>query len=129
MNTTLQPNEKLIHAGEALLRLQDGTLLKGVPQYMAVDNASPTAVSLKANERLIMVGSVHTDRKASEKRFAEALAGRKPERKFDGTPLYIKETVGKYENSLSAGEQKILDGLVDDFMTLFATQVQQAIAE
>ena len=127
MTTTLNPNKKLIHAGDALMRLPSGELLKGTPQYTTVDITAPdAAVTLKSNERLIMVGSVHTDRKASEKRFAEAAAGRKVQSKFDGVPLYIKETVEKDGSGLSAGERKILDELVCDFMTLFAAQEQAA---
>jgi len=119
----LNANKKLINAGEAMMRMADGTIMRGVPQYTLTEKSAPgAAVPLRKNERLVMIGSVHADRKASEKRFAEALAGRKVKPKFDGTPLYIKEAIGSSDSVLSSGEQKALNELVGDYMALFAAQ-------
>lgn len=80
-----------------------------------------TATPLKANERLVLVGTVHADRKAAETRFAEAMAGRSHPR-GDGKPLYAKEVVSEHGNlsGLTAGERKMCDAIISDFIALFA---------
>jgi hypothetical protein len=86
------------------------------------DKADPASVAvLRENERLIMAGTLHTDRQAAEERFAAALEGR-ANPYADGTPLYIKEaTENKNKNGLSAGEIKACDLLVDELIAAFVS--------
>jgi hypothetical protein len=76
----LGKNERLVYAGEIALRAPDGRVLPAVPQYEIViaDNADPAntanTAALQENERLVMVGTVHSRKTPS-----------------DVKPLYIKE--------------------------------------
>ena len=79
MITFLKPNERLICAGMTAFRAPDGKPLEAAPQYIIVpaDKADVArTVELRGNERLIAAGTIHSDRKAAEDRYAEALAGR-----------------------------------------------------
>ena len=125
MITTLKPNERLVPAGETAFRAPDGTPLPGEPQYTIADGTEPAAaaVALQADERLVMVGSVHTDRKASMARYELAKAG-KNRPTFDGRALYVKEAVcgGDKPGGLSAAGRKVCDGLVGDLLSEFIAQ-------
>jgi len=112
VNGLLQPNERLVCVGKTALRAPDGTPLEGVPQYMIVqaDKADPAAVeALRENERLIVAGTVHTDHRAAEARFAALQAGREYQPPEDGTPLYIIEPAENVNRKtrLSAAEEKV----------------------
>ena len=120
----LQPNERLVHAGQTALRAPDGTPLENVPQYMIVpaDEADPASVvELKDSECLVVAGTVHNARKAAEDRFAAAKVGHACPC-ADGTLLYIKDAASYVDKrtGLSAGEEKACEALVGDMLAAFA---------
>jgi len=124
MTEFLQQHERIVYAGKTALRAPDGTPLEAVPQYMivSVDEADPASVCvLRENDRLVMVGTVHADRRAAEERYAAMLEGRACPR-ADGVPIYIKESAENInaKSGLSLEEEKACKPLVDDLVAAFA---------
>ncbi len=126
----LNDNQRLVYAGETALRAPDGTPLPSVPQYMIVsaDEADPTCVvELKENERLIVVGTIHNGKKAAEERFAALKMGQVQTAKKDCTPLYIKENANNInpKSRMSVGEEKACEPLIEDLVSVFASQMRE----
>jgi len=86
-----------------------------------------TAASLSKEERLVIAGTIHTDRMGAEKRFLAAQKGR-TQPIADGQPIYMKESAGEFGKSsvLSVGEQKVCDSLIDDLMEVYSAQREAA---
>ena len=132
--TSLPKNYRLVRAGTTAFRSHIGELLPAVPQYRIVpaEEADPalTAV-LQDDEALVMAGTIHTDKKAAEERFAALKAGRECDtHKEHGTPLYIKENMSNInpQTHLSSGEEKACEPLISDLVEEFARQTREAEA-
>jgi hypothetical protein len=107
----LGKNERLVYAGNTALRAPDGRLLPAVPQYMIVpaDDVDPaSAVALQKDERLVMVGSVHSRTSPSDVKM-----------------LYIKEAAGNVNKStgLSTAEENACNSIIPDLAAAFATRI------
>jgi len=112
MAEILKPGERLIYAGCAALRAPDGTRISAVPQYIiapAGETGPYCTEELRDNERLVMVGTEHCERKSAEERYAAELAGRPMPPQADGKPLYIKvrESEVDQRTALSEGEKEL----------------------
>ena len=126
----LRKNQRLVYAGEAMLRAPDGTAMHSIPQYMnvAADEADPDCITyLQNDECLVLAGVVHNDRKAAKERFDALKAGTANPPKISGTPLYIKvsETSISTKSQLSEEEEKACDFIVSDFMDMFSAAMRK----
>lgn len=126
----LNENERLVFAGNIALRAPNGAELPAVPQYRIVRAGEPaagSAVELKDTERLITVGSVHTERETAEERFAALKAGQAQGPRADGEPLYIIESAANInpKTRLSEGEEKAIEPLLEDLLSTFAMQMRK----
>lgn len=126
----LKKNQRLVYAGETALRAPDGTPLPTVPQYMIVsaEQADPACVvELQDNERLIVAGTIHNDKKTAEERFAALKAGQAQAARADVTPLYIKESAENIspKSRMSEGEEKACEPLIADLLSAFAGQARK----
>jgi hypothetical protein len=130
----LKKNERLVFAGNAMLRGPDGKILQNVPQYMIVnaDEADPEAVvAVKKNQRVILAGEVFNDLQAARERFdAAEKAGRRPSPpplKEKGIPLYILEDEENVDpkTGLTHEEQRAIKALTKDLLAVFAAQMRE----
>ncbi len=128
--TLLKEGERLIYAGETALRAPNGTPLPSVPQFMIIPSAEAdpaAAVTLKADERLVLTGTIHNERKTAEERFAALKAGREKCPVADGIPLYtIEDAVNiNPKTRLSSAEEQSIEPLIGDMLEAFATQMRK----
>lgn len=129
----LKENQRLVYAGETALRAPDGTPLPAVTQYMIVsaEEADPAFIAeLSENERLILTGTVHKERKSAEERFAALKAGQAQPPSAAGVPLYIKEDAENInpKTRLSESEEKACEPLIGDLVSAFAAQMRRVKA-
>ena len=114
---------ELVEAGVAAVRDSDGNHVDEAQLFAVVPGESDEAVPLEKNERLVMVATVHNNRREAEERFIAARAG-KPRSCPDGTPLYVKEASSGPEG-LTAGEQKVCNEIVSDLLAIYAQQREE----
>ena len=88
MTKTLQPGEKLIAAGYAMLRTLDGTEIPAVPQFI-IEQTSEAQPA----ENIIQIGAILPRTPEAEARYAAALKGRYTPASTISTPLYVKGSV------------------------------------
>ena len=129
----LKDDERLVYAGQTALRAPNGALLPAVPQYRIVpaEEADPACVvDLKDDERLVMVGTIHNDKKAAEERFAALKKGRECPPLAHGIPLYVKERAENInpKTHLSAGEEQACEPLIKDLVSAFAAHMREVKA-
>ena len=127
---TPNKDEQLVYAGTVALRAPNGDPLAAVPQYMIVpvDEANPNCMAeLHNGERLIVAGSILSDRKSAEERFAALKAGQAQAPRADGVPIYIKEKAESInpKTGLSKGEEKAIEPIIGEMLDIFALQIRK----
>ena len=126
----LKKNERLVYAGEAMLRGPGGAIIPNVPQYVIVsvdDVADPAAVAnVKKNERIVLAGKIG-GLQAARERYEAKRAGREMPPKETGIPLYILEDVENInlKTGFTHEEEKAIRALTKDTLAVFSMQMRK----
>lgn len=124
----LKENQRLICAGQMPLRAPDGKQLAAVPVYRVVTDeeaGAASAVELKPNERLVLVGTSES-KAAAEERYNALMTGEfVPD--SEAVPLYIKDFADSTENEteLTEEEKRVLNPLITDMMKSFSAAMRE----
>jgi len=126
----LNKSERLVFAGNAVLRAPNGEPLTAVPQYIIVpaDKADPTAITeIESGKQLVCGGLLFTDKQRAEERFAALKAGRALPLKEPGTPLCFMEDVSNCnpKTGRTHGSEGIIHSLSEAFAEMFEIRQQK----
>jgi hypothetical protein len=126
----LKKNERLVYAGDAMLRGPDGAIIPNVPQYAIVSasEADPEAVAtVGKNERVILAGKIFDGLRNARERFAAKKAGLPMPPKEEGTPLYVLEGAESVnpKTGFTHEEERAIRALGKDMLTAFSMQMRE----